>query len=114
MDHNIRICNNITNHDKINNSKELYKSINSISGKYKKSTTSSIKKSDGNIPTDENELMETWKTYFENLFSLQNKNINFDEIPEAPNIDLPINTNDFTEQEFDISLNSLSNRITWY
>ncbi|CAF3578445.1 unnamed protein product [Rotaria sp. Silwood1] len=81
--------------------------IGEISGKRSSYSTSKIKRKDGTKINSTNELMQEWKTYFEELLNIKtNINLNTQAIPPAPK-DLPINQGPITINEVEQAIKQL-------
>lgn len=91
---------------KENNMKNVYEIINIISGKFKKNTAIGVRKRDGNLPENTQELTNEWKLWFEEIL---NKNNNIRSYVKKRTCILPINIGNFTEEEIRLAIKELKN-----
>lgn len=89
-----------------NNIKQVYQIVNQISGKFRKNTAAMAKKRDGGSPESIQDSMIEWGSWFKEIL---NKDAKINTRIKKSHIDLPINTDNFTEEEIKVAINSLKN-----
>ena len=92
-------CNEAAEAAKKNHLSEVYNIIRRVSGQNKANTAETVNKRDGRPPSDRNELLKEWVSYFSDLLNSGRRGQNI-----APNIppaecDLDVSLTDFTIEE---------------
>lgn len=100
-----KICRELNNHNNNNDSARLYNKVRYLTGNYNKRPIQ-IKDTNGNLKANNQEMLEIWRSYFENLLNIKNENLINDQTIIT---ELPINTNYFEMKELEEVLKTLKN-----
>jgi hypothetical protein len=101
-----KTCLSIENNMNANNLGVVYKTVNLITGNFNNKIHLI------NQPQNEDSILSTWKNYFQKLLNNEHPDINNNDIIPEKDIDLDINTDNFTMEELEEAIFTLKNERT--